>query len=289
MSTLLSMPEWLPRAIAEKRPLVALESTAIAHGLPWPENFETLHEILAAVRKAGAEAVVIGITGGRLTVGLDEATLERFARKGQQVIKVSRRDLATAVASGSDGATTVAATMIAAARAGIHLFATGGIGGVHRSHDPAQASFDISADLYELARTPVCVISSGAKSILDLPRTLEMLESLGVPVVGYGTRNFPTFYSRDAQLPLRSSLSSPAEAAQLLEIHRQLELGGILIANPLPEAAAIPSQQLESWLTEALEMAEREGVTGAAVTPFLLSELHRRSKGRTLAANRALL
>src|SRR5690625_3521757 len=134
MSTLLSMPEWLPRAIAEKRPLVALESTAIAHGLPWPENFETLHEILAAVRKAGAEAVVIGITGGRLTVGLDEATLERFARKGQQVIKVSRRDLATAIASGGDGATTVAATMIAAAKAGIRLFATGGIGGVHRSH-----------------------------------------------------------------------------------------------------------------------------------------------------------
>lgn len=276
-------------ALAGGQPVVALESTVIAHGLPWPQNRDALQEMQAAVRDGGAVPAVVGISAGRLIVGLDEQTLERFARNGQEVLKVSRRDLAAVLAGSRDGATTVAATMIAAAKAGIRVFATGGIGGVHRSHGGQDASFDVSADLYELARTPVCVVSSGAKSILDLPRTLEMLESLGIPVVGYGTRSFPTFYSRDAELPLRSSVKTPEEAARLLRLHYQLDLGGLLLANPVPDAAAIATADVEGWLAEALEAAEQDGITGAGVTPFLLAHLHRRSDGRTLDANRALL
>jgi len=243
----------------------------------------------ARVREAGAEPAVIGITSHRLVVGLDGESLERFARQGHGVRKVSRRDVAPVLASGEDGATTVAATMLAAARAGLRALATGGIGGVHRSPNEGDAGFDVSADLYELALTPLAVVASGAKSILDLPRTLEMLESLGVPVIGYGTRHFPTFYARDGKLPLRYSLASPAEAARLLELHSHLGLGGMLIANPVPEAAAIPTAEIEVWMRQALQAAQEAGIRGAEVTPYLLAQLHQRSQGRTLAANRALL
>jgi len=274
-------------ALAAGRPVVALESTVIAHGLPWPDSLETARAMLAAVREGGALPAVVGVAGGRLVVGLDDAEVERFARRGREVAKVSRRDLAAALAGGGDGATTVAATMLAAARAGIRLFATGGIGGVHREAEGT--SFDVSADLAELGRTPVCVVASGAKSILDLPRTLETLESLGVPVVGYGVERFPTFYSRDGALPLNASVADAAQAAALLRRQWELELGGLLLANPVPEDQAIPTAEIEAWLAEALEEAAAEGVTGPAVTPFLLSRLHARSGGRTLAANRALL
>lgn len=276
-------------ALAAGRPVVALESTVIAHGLPWPQNRDTLQEIEEAVRQAGAEPAVIGISGGRLIIGLEAALLDHFTRNGQKIAKVSRRDMAAVLAKGADGATTVAATMLAAARAGIPVFATGGIGGVHRSHDPREEGLDVSADLYELARTPVCVVSSGAKSILDLPRTLEMLESLGVPLVGYRTRSFPTFYSRDADLPLRGSVETAEEAARLLALQMELGLGGMLLANPVPEATAIPTAEVEGWLEEALARAREEGIGGPAVTPFLLAQLHHLSAGRTLEANRALL
>lgn len=289
MTSLLRIAPAVEEALANGGAVVALESTVIAHGLPWPHNRSALEEIQTAVRAAGAEPAVIGISGGHLIVGLDEELLERFARHGQDVRKVSRRDMAPLLAKGGEGATTVAATMIVAAKAGIRVFATGGIGGVHRNHAHGEASFDVSADLYELARTSVCVVSSGAKSILDLPRTLEMLESLGVPIVGYRTGRFPTFYSRDSDLPLRSSVDTPAEAARLLSLHQQLDLGGMLLANPVPEAAAIPTVEMEGWLEEGLAAAAREGVTGERVTPFLLDQLHRDSQGRTLAANRALL
>lgn len=276
------------QALHEGRGVVALESTVIAHGLPWPQNLETTREMQAAVRQAGAEPAVIGVTGGTLAVGLEAPEIERFARDGKSVAKVSRRDLAAVMTRGRDGATTVAATMVAADRAGIRLFATGGIGGVHRKME-GDSSHDVSADLMELARTPVCVVASGAKSILDLPATLEALESLGVPVVGFGTRHFPTFYSRDASLPLQAEVATPAEAAALAQTHWRLDLGGLLLANPVPEAEALPTATVESWLAEALEAAAAEGVKGSAVTPFLLARLHARSGGRTLAANRALL
>ena len=276
-------------ALAEGRPVVALESTLLAHGLPWPHNRDTLQEMQAAVLEGGGEPAIVGISAGRLIIGLDNEQVEFFARNGREIVKVSRRDMAAVLARGHHGATTVAATMIAAARAGIRVFATGGIGGVHRDHDPRATNFDVSADLYELARTPVCVVSSGAKSILDLPRTLEMLESLGVPVVGYGTRSFPSFYSHDGDLPVRHSVETAEDAARLLLLQSEFGLGGMLLANPVPEKAAIPSAQVESWLKDVLALAEQQSISGTAVTPFLLAQLHHRSSGRTLNANRALL
>ncbi|WP_366553058.1 pseudouridine-5'-phosphate glycosidase [Aquibaculum sediminis] len=289
MSRLLRIGEEVQAALAEGRPVVALESTVIAHGLPWPDSLEATQEMLEAVRSAGAVPAVVGVTAGRLVVGLDEAVIERFAKHGRQVIKVSRRDLARALTEGCDGATTVASTMIAAEMAGIRIFGTGGIGGVHRSAEGQGDSFDVSADLYELGRTPVCVVSSGAKSILDLPRTLEVLESLGTPVIGYGTDSFPTFYSRDATLPITTRVDSAEQSAALLHAHWELGLGGVLLANPVPESAALPTQTVEAWLEEALAAAQAEGVAGPQVTPFLLAHLHRRSEGQTLKANRALL
>ena len=267
--------------------VVALESTIVTHGLPRPRNLELAQRLESVVREEGGVPATVGVVGGDLVVGLSAEELERLASGGAD--KASIWNLGALVAKGADAGTTVATTLLAAHEAGISVFATGGIGGVHRNHAHGEASFDVSADLYELARTPVCVVSSGAKSILDLPRTLEMLESLGVPVVGYGTRSFPTFYSRDAGLPLHSGVDTAEEAARLLQLHNQLDLGGLLLANPVPEAAAIPSAEVEGWLAEALKAAEQEGISGAGVTPFLLAHLHWRSDGRTLDANRALL
>lgn len=268
--------------------MVALETSIVGQGLPWPDNIETAHALGAAVRGAGAVPAFIGLAGHRIHVGLDEHTLERFAR-GDGVAKVSRRDMAAVLAAGGDGATTVAATMIAADRAGIHVFATGGVGGVHRGF---AETHDVSADLYELARTPVAVVCSGAKSILDLPRTLEVLETLGVPVIGYGTDRFPAFFSRDAgagsRLGVDVRADTPDAVAGILARHWGLGLGGALVAQPIPESAAIPADEVEGWIEEAVAAAGARGIAGKALTPFLLGRVATASGGRTLAANKVL-
>lgn len=273
-------------ALAAGRPVVALESTAISHGLPRPYNLETARNMEAAVRDEGAVPATIGLLEGRLIVGLSRAEIELLA-SAEHVAKVSRRDLAAALSSRQPGATTVAATMIIAAQAGIHIFATGGIGGVHRG---AQNSFDISADLPELARTPVAVVCSGAKVILDLPRTLEMLETLGVPVIGYGTKEFPAFYSRESGLALDARVDTPLDAARLIAMHWSLGLrSGIVICNPPPVESSLPRELIESLVESALQSAEAAGVHGKAVTPYLLDHLARASGGKTLHTNIALL
>ena len=286
MSAQLRLHEEVAAARDEGRPLVALESTVIAQGLPYPRNLEAAVRMEVAVRAAGAIPAMVAVLSGRIALGLTAAEIERLAR-GKGFAKASRRDLARLVASGGDGATTVSATMVAARAAGIPLFATGGIGGVHRN---AADSLDISADLSELARTPVAVVAAGAKAILDLPATLEVLETAGVPVVGYGTDCFPAFYARDSGLPLEARVDTPAEAAALLDAQRGLGLeSGILIANPPPEGTAVPRDRLEGWIAQALDDSAARGVRGKAVTPFLLARLSELSGGETLEANLGLL
>lgn len=273
-------------AIQQGRPVVALESSVITHGLPRAVNLDVARKLEAAVRDEGAEPATIAVMDGRVRVGLDDDLLQRLAR-AEKSLKVSWRDVATTVASGQDGGTTVAATLLAAARTGIAVFATGGIGGVHRG---AEASFDISADLTALGQVPVTVVCAGAKSILDLPKTLEVLETQGVPVVGFGTNRFPAFYSADSGLELDGRIDTPNEAARLVETQRALGLeNGIVIANPIPEQHAIPSAEIEAWIVQGLAEAEAQGITGKATTPFLLAHLAAASSGRTLDANIALL
>ncbi|MGE4221228.1 MAG: pseudouridine-5'-phosphate glycosidase [Alphaproteobacteria bacterium] len=272
-------------ALAAGQATVALESTVIAHGLPYPANVETTQAMLAAVRAAGAVPALIAIAEGRIRVGAGDTLLERLAA-APEVAKVSRADLAPVLAGGGLGATTVAGTMICAALAGIRVFATGGIGGVHRD---AQATMDVSADLHELARTPVAVVCSGAKSILDLPATLEVLETLGVPVIGYGTDRFPAFYQQATDLPLRARADGPAEAAAMLAAQRQLGMGGALVAVPVPAAHALPTETVETWTKLAVHEAATAGIRGGALTPYLLRRVAALSGGQTLGANRALL
>jgi pseudouridine-5'-phosphate glycosidase len=272
-------------ALAAGRPVVALETTVLAHGLPWPDNLETALAMEAAIAAAGAVPASIGILGGRVQIGLSRQELETFS-KGDGIAKVSRRDIGGVLARGGDGATTVAATMILADRAGIPVFATGGIGGVHRG---GAASLDVSADLIELGRTPVAVVCSGAKAILDLPRTREVLETQGVPVIGFGIDALPAFHARESGLACDLRVDSAAEAATVLRRHWALGLGGALVANPVPADAAVPEAELQGWVDQAVAEAEAEGVTGAAVTPFLLDRLVALSEGRTLGANRVLL
>jgi pseudouridine-5'-phosphate glycosidase len=278
--------EDLAAALQAGRPIVALESTVIAHGLPRPQNLETARKMEAAVREEGAIPATIAIIEGSLVVGLSSDQLATFAAT-DAIAKVSRADLAALRAARQTGATTVAATMLIATRAGIRVFATGGIGGVHRG---AELSFDISADLPEIARTPVAVVCTGAKAILDLPRTLEMLETLGVPVVGYRTNTFPAFYVEDSGLPLQSRVDTAAEAARLMQI--QWELGsssGIVFCNPPPSASALRKQEVDAWIAQALQSAVAEGIRGKAVTPYLLDFLAKASCGQTLETNIALL
>jgi pseudouridine-5'-phosphate glycosidase len=279
-------------ALAGGRPVVALESTVIAHGLPKPHNVSTARQMEAAVRQAGAVPATIGILEGKLVVGLNSAQIVLLA-ESNEVAKVSRADLAPVLASGKPGATTVATTMFAAALAGIRVFATGGIGGVHRG---GESSLDISADLTELSRTPVAVVCAGAKAILDLPRTLEVLETLGVPVVGFGTSEFPAFYSRESGLRLLHRVETAEEAARLLTIQWELgkatpnrETGGILFVNPPPAESALARAEVEEYLAKALASAEAAGIRGKAVTPYLLQEVARASGGRSLRANMDLL
>jgi pseudouridine-5'-phosphate glycosidase len=283
-------------AIAGGRPVVALESTVIAHGLPRPLNLETAREMEKAVREAGATPATVGVLDGKLVVGLSREQIG-FLSEAENVAKVSRADLAAVLASGRPGATTVAGTMIAADFAGIRVFATGGIGGVHRG---GENSLDISADLTELARTPVAVVCAGAKAILDLARTLEVLETLGVPVVGYGTKEFPAFYSRESGLQLLHQVETPEHAARVMEVQwgsgQREDRGrgegrraGIVFANPVPLESSLPRGEVESFIATALQTAEAAGVRGKGVTPYLLQEVARLSGGRTLRANTALL
>jgi pseudouridine-5'-phosphate glycosidase len=286
MSSYLDVRSEIADALAAGRPVIALESTVISHGLPRPHNLETARKMEAAVRDEGAVPATIGLLEGRLIVGLSRAEIELLAGD-ERIAKVSRRDLGAVLNSKQPGATTVSATMIIAAQAGIRIFATGGIGGVHRG---AQNTFDISADLPELARTPVAVICSGAKVILDLPRTLELLETLGVPVVGYGTSDFPAFYVRESGLALDARMDTPLEAARLIAMHWSLGLNsGIVICNPPPAASSLPHKQVESLIEAAVNSAEVAGIQGKAVTPYLLDHLAKASGGRTLQTNIALL
>ncbi len=273
-------------ALAGGRPVVALESTIIAHGMPWPQNLETARRVEQAVRHAGALPATIAVLGGRPTVGLTDVQLEALARGGAAVAKLSRRDLAVAVATRRDGATTVAATMKLAAMAGIRVFATGGIGGVHRG---AEATFDVSADLLELARTPVAVVCAGAKAILDLPLTLEVLETHGVPVLGHRCDELPAFYSRESGCPLPHRCESATEIAAVLRAHWALGLAGVVVANPIPAEHALPRERIDSAITQALSEAEAQGVRGPASTPFLLARVAELTGGDSLAANIALV
>ncbi|WP_029032037.1 pseudouridine-5'-phosphate glycosidase [Salinarimonas rosea] len=273
-------------ALAAGRPVVALESTIITHGMPWPANLETARAVEAVVRAGGAVPATIAVIAGRIRVGLDDATLEALAQKSD-VMKLSRADLPFAVAAGRDGATTVAATMICAAAAGIRVFATGGIGGVHRG---VEETMDVSADLEELARTPVCVVCAGAKAILDLPRTLEALETRGVPVIGYRTDDLPAFWSRSSGLAAPLRLDDAAAIASLIAAKRDLSLdGGVLVANPVPEEAEIPRAEIDAHIATALAEARAERVSAKAVTPFLLGRLVALTHGRSLATNVALV
>jgi pseudouridine-5'-phosphate glycosidase len=269
-------------ALATRRPVVALESTIISHGMPWPKNRDTAVAAEDIIRSAGAVPATVAVLDGQIVVGLQGGELERLATE-KDVLKVSRRDLSWALATGRTGATTVSATMLGASRAGIDVFATGGIGGVHRG---ASESFDISADLTELAATSVCVVSAGAKAILDIPRTLEMLETLGVPVVCFATDEFPAFYSRSSGCAAPLRVDAPEEVAVMVAAQRRLGLAqGILVANPVPAEDEIPRRTMDAWIARALEELAARRVGGKAVTPFLLSRIVELSGGASLQAN----
>ncbi|NNF25259.1 MAG: pseudouridine-5'-phosphate glycosidase [Rhodobacteraceae bacterium] len=274
------------KALAAGRPVVALESTIITHGMPFPQNLQTAQRVEEAVRQAGATPATIAVLNGRLHIGLEPDDLEELA-EARDVAKLSRADLAVCLARGGTGATTVAATMIAAARAGIAVFATGGIGGVHRG---AELSFDISADLQELAQTPVTVVAAGAKAILDLPKTLEVLETLGVPVIAYRQDDFPAFWSRSSGLPAPLRADTPAEIAAAHAMRAALGLpGGQLVANPIPQAAEIAADVLAPHISRALLEAEARGIAAKDVTPYLLSRIFELTDGASLTANIALV
>lgn len=270
-------------ALRAGRPVVALESTILSHGLPRPDNLRVGREIEAAVRAAGAVPATIGVLRGRVTVGLDAAGLERLALT-DGVLKVSVRDLPVAAALGADGATTVASTAAIAARLGIRVFATGGLGGVHRD---AQQTYDESADLAALARTPVAVVCAGVKSILDVPATLERLETLSVTVLGYGTDRFPGFYLSDSGYPLDWRVDSPAQVAAVLDAARDLGIGtgAVVVANPLPVDEQLDPALHDRVLAEGLAALERDRVTGKDVTPYLLAHFHAATEGQSLAVN----
>ena len=275
---------------AAKTPVVALESTLIAHGLPYPANVRTARESEAAVRAEGAVPATIAVLDGVPTVGLTDDEIERLA-KTPGVLKASRRDLASAMAHGRTVATTVSATMALAHAAGIRVFATGGIGGVHKCHAVAARglSWDVSADLTELARTPVAVVCAGAKSLLDLPNTLEMLETLGVPVVCFGCDDFPAFYLASSGLPAPTWVDDVATVAKLLQAHWQLGGAGVVIAQPPPPALALEATQFDEWLHEAERLAAIAKITGPAITPFVLARLAELSNGQTVELNQALI
>ncbi|MFD3165591.1 pseudouridine-5'-phosphate glycosidase [Herpetosiphon sp. NSE202] len=285
MTNLILAPE-VQAAFANGQPVVALESTVISHGLPYPHNREIALQLEATVREAGAVPATIAVIQGAVHVGLTNEQIEHFAT-AKDVLKLSRRDIGYAVATGRDGATTVAATMAIAGLAGIQVFATGGIGGVHRG---ARESWDVSADLGELGKTPVLVVCAGAKSILDLPASLEVLETYGVPVVGYTTEELPAFYSSHSGLQLGRKVDDPAQAAATWAAHRVYGGGsGMVLAVPPPVEKALDPQFVEAAIGRAIAQADAAGIRGAAVTPFLLSAMARETEGESIATNTALL
>ena len=270
------------KALEEGRPVVALESTIIAHGMPYPKNVETAIAVEEVIKANGAVPATIGILGGRIKIGLTKEEIEYMAH-AKNVLKVSRRDLPLVIAQKMDGATTVAGTMIAANMAGIKLFVTGGIGGVHRG---AGESFDISADLEELKMTDVTVVCAGAKAILDIPATMEYLETAGVPVIAYGVDEIPAFYSRKSGVAAVCRLDSPEEIGALVSMKDQLGLkGGVLVTCPIPEKDEIPADEINVVIDKAIEEAEENGIKGKESTPFLLSKVKDLTEGRSLEAN----
>jgi len=279
----LFLPLEVRTALKENRPVLALESTIIAHGMPYPQNVETALLVEKTVREAGAIPATCAIVGGKLIAGLSTDEIELLGKEGANIPKASRRDLAYLVSQGQNGATTVASTMIVAHLAGIRIFATGGIGGVHRG---AATTMDISADLQELAQTPVAVVSAGAKSILDLGLTLEYLETMGVPVVGYRSAEFPAFYTRCSGFGVDFRLDSTADIANLLKTQWELGFrGGVLIANPVPEEYQLDADLMEKTIVEAVAEAERQGIRGKALTPFLLAKIETLTGGQSLQTN----
>ena len=282
-TTYLAVAPEVQHALANRIPVVALESTIISHGMPYPDNVATALRVEAEVRAHGAVPATIAIMDGRLTAGLSPAQIETLGKSGRKVVKVSRRDIPFLVAAGQTGATTVAATMIIAAMTGIRVFATGGIGGVHRG---AEQSFDISADLQELAQTSVAVVCAGAKSILDLRLTLEYLETHGVPVVGYQTDSLPAFFTRTSSLAVNYRIDSPVEMARVLQTKWALGLqGGVVIANPIPALFALPQTVIDQAIEQALAEAAQHGIGGKETTPFLLARVNEITGGDSLAAN----
>ncbi len=272
-------------ALEERRPIVALESTIISHGMPYPENIENAEQLEETVRRAGAVPATIAIRSGRIHVGLTKEDLDYFG-SADNIGKASRRDIPAVLAKKLSAATTVSATIIGASLAGISVFATGGVGGVHRG---AEETFDISADLQELARSSVAVVCAGAKAILDLPKTLEYLETMGVPVLGYGTDELPAFYSRESGLPVDYRVNSPEEAAAVLSAKWKIGLeGGVLIANPIPEDASMHKGKIDAAIDSALAEALRHGISGKELTPFLLEKIKDLTGGESLSANRRL-
>lgn len=271
------------QALQQNKPVVALESTIISHGMPYPQNVETALNVERIVRENGAVPATIAIIGGKPTVGITAEEIDHLGKKGLAVTKASRRDIPVLAAKGEDGATTVAATMIIAAMAGVKVFATGGIGGVHRG---AETSMDISADLEELARTDVAVICAGAKSILDLGLTMEYLETKGVPVLGYQTEELPAFYTRSSGYKVNYRIDSPLEVAKIIAAQRDLELhGGMVIANPIPEEYAMEESVIHTAIQDALQEADKLGIKGKEITPFLLDKIQKLTDGKSLASN----
>ncbi len=283
MNKYLSISPEVQQALQAGRPVVALESTIISHGMPYPQNVETAMRVEQTIRDYGAVPATIAIIGGRLTAGCTPQQIEHLGRKGTDVTKASRRDLPVLVAEREDGATTVATTMIIAAMAGIRVFATGGIGGVHRG---AETTMDISADLEELAQTPVMVVCAGPKAILDLRLTLEYLETKGVPVIGYGTDEMPAFYTRHSGHPVDYRLDTPQQLAQAFGAKLGMGLkGGMLVTNPIPEEYSMPADVINRAIDEALVEANRLGIRGKEITPYLLDKIQQLTGGDSLAAN----
>ena len=282
MNNYLSVAPEIAQALAEGRPVVALESTILSHGMPYPENVEFSHKVEQIVREEGAIPATTAIIGGKLKVGLTAEELEIMCR-ADGVGKVSRRDVAVYLATGKTGATTVATTMMLAEMAGIRVFATGGIGGVHRG---AETTMDISADLQELAHTNVAVVCAGAKSLLDIPKTLEYLETMGVPVLGMGTEDFPAFYCRRSGCKVDAKVDTPAEAAAILKTKWELGLaGGVVIGNPIPARYELDYDEMEKVINRALDAAKAEGIRGKETTPFLLAHIKDYTKGVSFASN----
>lgn len=287
LADLLDIRPDIRSAIEAGKPVVALESTIITHGMPYPQNRETALAVEAVVRENGALPVTIAIMGGKLRVGVSGDDLETLAKTGLAAAKASRRDIAAILARKLTAGTTVATTMQIAAMAGIKIFATGGIGGVHRG---AEQTFDISADLTELAQTPVAVVCAGAKSILDIGKTLEVLESNGVPVIGYGTDAFPAFFARESGFGVDYRMDTPQEVAEIIALQAELGMkGGVLIANPIPEADALDAETIDGRIAAAIDDAETAGVSRKDLTPYLLNRIFELTQGKSLVANIALV